>query len=263
MKIIFSFCLLLLGCSASLDLFGQTASSRPQWLGHLSANPQFRSEILLRNDGFDRSLSVLLELFDSDGLPAQVALSLDGGEPQTVDQLALILAPLESQALVLNSVTSGDGRSIQARITPSEQAPLAVEANFSRFEGGEKVAKVGVPVISPGKVFRINVDNGVDPVSGLAEIRGLGIADTDDLNSCECLLTLVDERGLPLAGSLITIPPRGKWLGVIGDLFADTNGLLSGRGYLDALCSEPVSVLALSFEGKLMSTVPVTVYQLP
>ncbi len=253
---------LFLGLALAPRAAAQSAENEPQWLAHLSANEQFKSEILLRNDDSDRALSLRLVFFDRDGEPAQVSLRDADGLAKTVSELELSLNPQAVKIISLQSVTGGDNRSVQAKVVVSGEGRLAVEANFNRFDNGQKTAKVGVAGTLPATLFRINVNASPDPVNGAVELRGLGVANTHGENPCDCLATLVDDRGFQLETRQITIPPNGKWLGVIGDLFPEGAMALDGAGHIDAFCGEAVVVLALSFEGSLMSTAPVTLYRI-
>ena len=243
--------------------FAQPIEDETTWLAHLSANEQFQSDILFRNDAFDAAVTYRILFLDTEGNPAQVSLRDASGSEQVVTEQALTLAPQASTSLSLRAIGGGDGRSLQAKVIVPEASLLTVEADFTGTEGDLKVNKVGVPVVAPAKLFRINLDDTPDPVSNLVEVRGLAITNTAAENACECLVTLVDETGAQLATSLVSIPAEGKWLGASGNLFPGAGSLPgSGKGYLDASCSEEVVVLALAFEGSLMSTVPVTRYDL-
>ncbi|CAM2005822.1 hypothetical protein [Acanthopleuribacter pedis] len=252
MKILFSLLCLAAGCVS--------LSAAPQWIAHLSANDDFKSDILVRNDSFDETLSVTLNFFASDGGEAAVTLTDAAGQQNAVRRWEVTLAPQTAALVQLQSVTGGDNRSVQARVDALNQSNeettlLAVEASFTRFEAGTAVSKVGVALSAPARIFKVNT-----PAS---EPRGFGITNTDPGQSCECTFTLVGNDGTQLGTTTASIPAHAKWLGVVDTLFPGyATTLNSELGSINALCSTPVVVQGLAFNGTVTSGIPTTGFNL-
>ena len=246
-------------CVFGLSLTAFAGGHGTTWIPHLSANEQFKSTIFLRNDSFDAPLTVTATFFASDGTAPAVSLSDSNGPQSGVSEWSATLAPQTARVIELDSVTGGDDRSVQARITGvdgagNESELLAIEAAFALFDGTNVVSKVGVAVSDPSTFFKVNLNG--------AELRGFGVTNTDAAQACDCTFTMVGGEGQQLATAIVSIPAQGKWLGVVEDLFPNVGELLgSDLGHMSALCSESVSVQALAFNEGVMSGVPATGFQ--
>ncbi len=231
-----------------------------QWIPHLSANDDFKSDIWIRNDSFDETLAIEVVFYAADGSDAVVDISDSQGTQSEISTWTTNLAPQSGARIQLIAVRNGDMRSVQATVLGRNTAGtasslVAVEASFTRFSDGVAASKVGVALTPAAPVFAVNT-----PAD---ELRGFGITNTDEGQACECAFTLVDNSGAQRATTTATIPARGKWLGVVDTLFsgyADTLG--GGLGQVRALCSTPVVVQGLAFNGAVTSGVPVTGYPL-
>lgn len=222
---------------------------------HLAVNEDWVSELTIRSDSL-AVISMILEFRDASGNPTTATFYDSFGNQYTDSGFAIPdLQPYEIYSLDFDQLFDGN-RNLQVFVFSDEsQASYALEASYHRFQDGQKVASVGVPTVAPGNTFIMNVDQRFDPITGNRRFRGLAITNVHDY-TVTCLITLFnkngyaeDEFGLPYDIVRIEIPPYGKWVGTVYNLYPNIdNHLNDDLGYLYVEANGLVSTMGLGFE---------------
>jgi hypothetical protein len=222
---------------------------------HMAVNEAWVSELWIRSDS-EFVIDMILEFYDQDGFPVTATFFDSFGDQYEGAGFAIPdLQPFEIYAIDFDSL-SGGARNLQVHVLSDEtQQAYGLEGAYYRFQGGQKVSSVGVPVEAPGDTFIINLDQRFDPITGNRRFRGLAISNADGLD-CQCTGTLfnrfgndLDALGNPYPQVTVSMPGLGKWVGDIYQLYPNIDNFLEdGLGYLYFECDNPAAVLALSFE---------------
>ncbi len=231
---------------------------------HMPVNRDWTSELTVRSDS-GTEIFMVLEFYDAAGLPVEATFLDSFGDEYTGEGFIIEdLQPFEIYSMNFGSLY--DARSMQVFVYTNEfETDYGLEAMYHRFRGNFKLASVGVPVLPPGDIFILNLDQRFDPDTLNRKFRGIAVSNNDGLD-CGCDITLFNQNGesfdqfgdYPRAG--IDIPAFGKWVGTIYDIYPDIDELLAdGMGYLLFECDNPVSVLGLAFEfrSNVVASVPI------
>ena len=222
---------------------------------HLAVNEEWVSELTIRSDA-DFEQCLVLEFFDANGnaISASFYDSL-GNHYEDTGFIIPDLQPFEIYSLDFDGLGSG-ARNMQVHIlSNSAETFYGLEAAYHRFSGGAKVASVGVPIVAPGDIFILNLDQRLDPYTGNKRLRGFAVSNVDGLD-CNCDVNLYnsfgvseDGFGIPFPVRSVTIPAFGKWVGSVYQLFPEVDDLIGDNlGYMYFECDNPASVLGLAFE---------------
>ncbi len=224
---------------------------------HMAVNNDFTSELTIRSDS-DVVINVELEFYGPTGDAVETTFLDSLGYEYTLGPLDVFVIELQPfEIYSMNFGTLIGGRNMQAfvftEISP-DQTAYSLEVVYHRFFGARKVASVGVPVVPPGDIFIMNLDQRFDPDTLNRKFRGLAVSNNDGLD-CRCDVTLFNQDGnsfdafgdYPIVS--LDIPANGKWVGTVYDLYPDINDLLlDGMGYFIFECDNLVSALGLAFE---------------
>lgn len=236
-----------------------------QAVPHLSANSQWTSEILIRNNSPNATV-ITFDFFGEDGRPALVTFTDSDGNSFRNEGFVADLIGLELFTMSFDSVVNLNSFHIYA-FADENASNYTIEAFYHLFSGNNKLATVGVPIQEPGTNPVMNLDSRLDLDSNKQRFRGLAV--TNFLNSdCECDIWVYDDgvnganaaQG-PFNVGTLQIPPSGKWLGTTFDLIPDMENLLQRSfGFVELNCDNPVSVLGLTFENgsSVVGSVPIT-----
>lgn len=235
---------------------------------HLAVSGQWKSVLTFRSDNAAGSV-ILLEFYDENGLPIEATFFDSDGFEYNAAGFEFELFGFEIYQLEFDQLADNQ-RSIQVfAFVDESQDTFGLEAVYNNFSGQDKLSSVGVGLANPGDLFVVNFDQRVDAYTGNRKFRGMAVTNTA-LDSCQCDVQLyngdgsdLDRFGAPFEVIRLDIPPSGKWLGTVYDLYPDIDDrLLNGLGYAEVICNQFVSPFALAFEqnAPIVSSVPVDVF---
>ena len=237
---------------------------------HMAVNNEWTSELTIRSDSSSETF-VVLEFYDGDGNPVEATFLDSFGQEYVAEGFQIPdLLPYEIYSMNFGALEGA--RNMQIFVfTDETETNYSLEATYHRFGGGDKIASVGVPVVPPGEIFILNLDQRFDPDTGNRKFRGLAVSNNDGID-CNCEATLFNQSGSDLDDSgdpypllSMDIPASGKWVGDVYALYPDIDALLNdGLGYLLFQCDNPVSVLGLAFEWNtpVVASVPIDYFDL-
>ncbi|CAM2006832.1 hypothetical protein [Acanthopleuribacter pedis] len=232
---------------------------------HMAINDSWRSAVMVRNNA-NRTIAITMDLLNSDGNLAQASIFDGANENFRGSSFNLNLSPFEIIVLEFDQILTGEANLQAFFYSEDFDSEYSIETTYSSFEGQTKNATVGVFTDAPGPNFLINVDQRIDSYSERRKFRGMALTNTSN-ESCDCRVSLFDaglngQNFQPLVTiNLNSIPSGGKFLGITYDLFPSIDQLLgqSPYGYLEFVCTQNVSALALAFENgtQISSSIPV------
>jgi len=213
---------------------------------HLAAASDWKSVLILRND-LDRSISLGLDLYGPDGLPASAVFYDSDDNQYESDRFDFTMAAFEVYTIEFDHMSDPGLVNLQAFLFSDENdQQYSVEAIFNNFQGPDKVATVGGGLQVPGDNFFMNIDERQDPYTLNPKLRGLAVTNAET-QTCTCSVVLWSNLGGQTDVASVTIPPLAKWVGPASAL-VDTDALPNGLGVLDFDCDRQVGVTGLSFE---------------
>ncbi len=233
---------------------------------HMAVNSEWTSELIIRSDSDLYVQDLRLEFYDADGYLVTATFYDSFGDVYTTDVFGIPdLQPGEVYALDFDVLQGA--RNMQVHVVTNElDVEYGLEGKYNRFRGGSKIAAVGVPVVAPDNIFKLNLDQRYDPITGNKRFRGIAVGNVDGLD-WHCDITLYnqygdskDDFGVSYPTLSMSVPGFGKWVGDTYALYPDIDQLLSdGMGYLLFECDNPASVLGLAFEENtaLVTSVPI------
>ena len=250
-----------------LQARGKKADEVARVVPHMAVNSEWTSELIIRSDSGQYVQNLRLEFYDSYGQLVIATFYDSFGDMYTTDIFGIPdLQPGEVYALDFDALAGGV-RNMQVHVVTDEfDVEYGLEGKYNRFLNGAKIAAVGVPVNAPDNIFKLNLDQRYDPITGNKRFRGIAVSNVDGLD-CHCNVSLFnqygdsqDNFGTPYPTLSMSVPAFGKWVGDTYALYSDIDQLLAdGLGYLLFECDNPASVLGLAFEANtpLVTSVPV------
>ncbi|MBM3791618.1 MAG: beta-lactamase family protein, partial [Acidobacteria bacterium] len=217
---------------------------RALYFAHMADGGGYVTQIMLVNPG-ETDVSVILQLFRSDGTPFETDLS---------GSIHHIFAYAIRPHATLFLRTAGAGGQVVAGWAKVESTgPIGGSLLYRYHVPGQKPAEAGIDPAQPTTAFMLPVDQRAGIYSGLA------LANPSDTASAAISLNLYDSSGVQFGSTQHRIlAPRRQVALLAGELFADVN--LDGFcGTIAVRATSPVAATTVRFnqDVSLLASLPV------